>query len=93
MSWRRFVPNFRGGESPREKFAARTRFEARITALIIVYKLLESYLDVGQPYEDLEEGVPEKDADRLHEELKKVLTSLDLRIQRALKVELRRRST
>jgi len=91
MSWRRLVPNFRGDESPREKFAARTKAEARTTALIIVYKLLESYFDGGPPYEDLEDGVPEKDVDRLHSELQKILTSLDLRIQRALEAELRKK--
>ncbi len=50
----------------REKFGARNKAEAKRTAYRIFGRLLQSYFDVGQPFEDaLEYGIPEADAKRL----------------------------
>ena len=93
MNWRTVLDSLPKDESIRGQFAARTKSEARVSALIIIYKLIESYLDEGQPYEVAEDwGIPEKDADRLHTEIQEFKNHLDLRIQRALEAELRRKS-
>lgn len=61
----------------RAKFGARSKKEARKTALGIVETLIYDYFDQGQPYnEALEDDVPKADADRLRDALDRIASSL-----------------
>jgi hypothetical protein len=62
----------------REKFGARTKAEATRTAHAIAGKLIASYFDVGQPFEESHrDGVPLADAERLRDAIDRIRAQHD----------------
>lgn len=60
---------------PRRDFGARSKREARITANRIVWRLIVSYFEGGQPGDDASDNdIPEADVHRLEDALRRIST-------------------